>query len=90
MILHKRMKLTTPRAETATHYLVMGLDKDLDEASRRATSGMLDLLVEKEGLTRENAYMLASAAMDLTVTQAVDGTKGVHATIAKALFHPRR
>ncbi len=83
VILHKGMKLKTPRAETATHYMVMGLDKDLDEASKRATSGMLDLLVEKEGLTRENAYMLSSAAMDLTVTQAVDGTKGVHATIAE-------
>jgi acetamidase/formamidase len=86
VILHKGMKLTTPRAETATHYMVMGLDKDLDEAARRATSGMLDLIVEKESLTRENAYMLSSAAMDLTITQAVDGTKGVHATLPKAIF----
>jgi acetamidase/formamidase len=30
--------------------------------------------------------MLASAAMDLIVTQAVDGTKGIHAMIPKSIF----
>jgi acetamidase/formamidase len=29
---------------------------------------------------------LASAAMDLIVTQVVDVTKGIHATIPKAIF----
>ena len=31
-------------------------------------------------------YMLASAAMDLIVTQVVDGTKGFHAMIPKGIF----
>jgi len=86
VILHKAQNLKWPRAETATHYMTMGLNPDLDEAARMATSEMLNFLVEKKGLTRENAYMLASAAMDLTITQAVDGTKGVHAMIPKAIF----
>ena len=30
--------------------------------------------------------MLLSAAMDLHVTQIVDGTKGVHALLPKAIF----
>jgi acetamidase/formamidase len=30
--------------------------------------------------------MLASAAMDLVVTQAVDGTKGIHAMMPKGIF----
>lgn len=30
--------------------------------------------------------MLASAAMDLVVTQVVDGTKGVHAMMPKGIF----
>lgn len=84
--LHKNKNLKWPRAETATHYMTMGLNVDLDEAARMATSQMLDFLVETKGLTRENAYMLSSAAMDLTITQAVDGTKGVHAVIPKAIF----
>ena len=86
VILHKQQNLKWPRAETPTHYMSMGLNVDLDEATRMATSQMLDFLVEKKGLTRENAYMLSSAAMDLTITQAVDGTKGVHAMILKAIF----
>jgi hypothetical protein len=47
---------------------------------------MLDFLVKNKGLTRDNAYMLASAAMDLIVTQAVDGTKGIHAMMPKGIF----
>jgi acetamidase/formamidase len=30
--------------------------------------------------------MLSSAAMDLIITQAVDGTKGVHAMMPKSIF----
>jgi acetamidase/formamidase len=47
---------------------------------------MLDFLVENKGLSRDDAYMLASAAMDLVVTQAVDGTKGIHALMPKGIF----
>lgn len=86
VFLHKGQKLKWPRAETATHYMTMGLNKDLDDAAKAATSEMLDFLVEKKGLTRETAYMLASAAMNLQVTQLVDGTKGVHAMMPKSLF----
>lgn len=86
VILHKGKKLKWPRAETATHYMTMGLNKDLDEAAKAATSEMLDFLVETKGLTRETAYMLSSAAMNLQVTQLVDGTKGVHAMMPKAIF----
>ena len=64
--------------------MTMGLHADLDEAARIATSEMLDFLVANKGLSREDAYMLASAAMDLIVTQTVDGTKGIHAMIPKA------
>jgi len=87
VILHKGGKrLRWPRAETPTHYVTMGLNTDLDEAARMATSEMLDFLEEKKGLSRDDAYMLASGSMDLIVTQIVDGTKGIHAMIPKNLF----
>lgn len=86
LVLHKGRRLTWPRAETPTHFITMGLHADLDEAVRIATREMLDLLVETKGLSRDDAYMLASAAMDLVVTQAVDGTKGIHALMPKAIF----
>jgi acetamidase/formamidase len=85
-VLHKGRRLRWPRAETSTHYITMGLDPDLNEAARIATHEMLDFLVETKKLSREDAYLLASAAMDLIVTQVVDVTKGIHAMIPKAIF----
>jgi acetamidase/formamidase len=47
---------------------------------------MLDWIVEMKKMNRDDAYLLSSAAMDLVVTQIVDGTKGVHALMPKAIF----
>jgi acetamidase/formamidase len=82
----KGHQLRWPRAETPTHYIAMGLDEDLNQAARLATREMVDFLVAEKGLSRDAAYVLCSLACDLHVTQAVDQTKGVHATIAKSLF----
>ena len=45
---------------------------------------MIDFLVTEKGMKRDDAYILCSIAVDLHVTQLVDGTKGVHAMIAKS------
>jgi acetamidase/formamidase len=82
----KGQRLRWPRAETPTHYIAMGLNEDLDEAARLATREMVDFLVIEKKLSRDEAYMLCSLAADLHVTQAVDATKGVHATLAKSIF----
>ncbi|HEY7820200.1 MAG TPA: acetamidase/formamidase family protein [Vicinamibacteria bacterium] len=86
LILHKNQRLRWPRAETETHYIAMGLHTDLDEAVKLATKEMLDFVVQRKGLDGETAYLLLSAAMDLVVTQAVDGTKGIHALLPKSIF----
>jgi len=82
----KDMKLPWPRAETPTHIITMGLNESLDEAARLATKEMIDYLTTERGLSRDDAYMLTSAAVDLHVTEVVNGVKGVHATLAKSLF----
>ena len=64
----------------------MGLHPDLDEAARWATREMIDFLVAEKGLTRDDAYILCSLAVDLRVTQLVDGTKGIHAMLPKSIF----
>ena len=84
--LRKGQRLKWPRAETATHYMTMGLDPDLDHAVRLATREMVEYLVAERRLTPDAAYLLCSLAADLRVTQAVDGTKGIHAVISKAIF----
>jgi acetamidase/formamidase len=46
----------------------------------------VDLIVAEKKLDRDDAYMLCSVAVDFHITQVVDGTKGVHAMIPKAIF----
>ncbi len=86
VVLHKGMRTTWPRAETPTHYMTMGLNEDLNQAAKIATREMLNFVVETKHVPRDDALMLLSAAMDLRVTQIVDGTKGVHALLPKAIF----
>ena len=86
LIVRKDMHLHWPRAETPTHYITMGIHEDLTEATRMALREMIDFLVTEKHLTRDDAYMLSSVAADLNITQLVDGNKGVHAMIPKAIF----
>jgi acetamidase/formamidase len=85
-IVRKDLKLRWPRAQTPTAFMTMGIDEDLTEATRIAVREMIDFLVNEKKLSRDDAYMLASVAADLSITQLVDGTKGVHAMIPKAIF----
>jgi len=85
-IVHKNRKLVWPRAETPTHYISMGFSKDLKEATAMALKDMIAFLVEEKGMNRDDAYMLASAAVDMEITQLVDGNVGVHAMCPKKIF----
>jgi acetamidase/formamidase len=82
----KGQRIKWPRAETPTHYISMGLDEDLDQATRLATREMVEFLVAEKHLSRDDAYMLCSMAGSLRISQAVDATKGVHMMVAKNLF----
>ncbi len=86
LIVRKDMHLKWPRAETATHFITMGIHEDLNEATKGALREMIDFLVKEKHLTRDDAYMLSSVAADLEITQLVDGNKGVHAMISKSIF----
>jgi acetamidase/formamidase len=85
-VVRKDMKLDWPRAETPTHWIAMGLDEDLNKAVRLATEEAVSFLMEKNHLSRADAYMLVSVAVDLHITQLVDQVKGVHAMIPKAIL----
>ncbi len=84
-ILHKGAGLSYPRAETPTHLITMGMDPDLDRCVEMALRDMIGLIVQRTGITREQAYALCSIAANLRVTQTVNQHKGVHCMIAKAL-----
>ncbi len=82
----KDLSIGFPRAETATHYMTMGMAPDLDDAAKQAVREMISLLGSLAGLSREDAYSFCSLALELRVTQLVDGNKGIHAMIAKQLL----
>ena len=82
----KGRKISGPRAETATHYYLMGIDGDLNRAARKATLETIDFLVKEKGLTPAKALSLCSIAIDFRIAEVVDGTQVVVGSVAKSLF----
>ncbi len=89
LVVRKDMKIATPRAETATHLISMGFDPSLDRAMETALRQMIAWLGERNGLSPEDAYSLCSLIADFRVTQTVNGSKGVHGMLAKAIVDSR-
>src|SRR5437870_3616341 len=85
-IVRKDMHLKWPRAETPTLFITMGLNDDLNACATLAVREMIDFLVTEKHLSRDDAYMLASVAADLHITELVDGNKGVHMMLPKSIF----
>ena len=86
LVVHKNMKLTTPMGETPEAWLAIGLDKDLDEAMKKSVRESLRIVEEKYGMTKPDALLLGSAAIDFEVSQVVDIVKGIHGVISKDLL----
>ncbi len=84
-VVRKDMRLERPMGETPSHWIAMGFHRDLDEAAKIALRDALAFL-RSTGLSPDDAYTLASLAVDLRVTQVVNGNKGVHAMIPKAVL----
>jgi acetamidase/formamidase len=85
-VVHKGTSQKYPRAETPTHYISMGFHQELYEATKIAVREMIDFLVAEKHLSRDDAYMLTSVAGDVDITELVDGNKGVHVMMPKAIF----
>ena len=78
--------LRQPRAETPTHFIRMWRNEDLDLAMRQALREMIDLITARSPLSRDEAYVSCSLAVDFRVTQTVNGEKGVHGMLRKGLL----
>jgi len=66
------------------------LSEDVSLAARNATLNMIDFLVKTKGLTREQAYILVSVAVDLNIAQLVDVPNlGVTAILNRDVFKPQ-
>jgi acetamidase/formamidase len=82
----KQTGIASPWAETPMHFITMGFDEDLDKAAEFAVREMVKLAGRVGGLPPEDAYTLCSIAADVSVTQLVNVSKGVHVMLAKSLL----
>ena len=89
IILHKQKNMAWPVAETDTHWIVVGLDKDLNAAMTLAARNAIKFLATRAKISELDAYALCSIAVSFRVTQVVDVVRGVHALIPKTIFAPQ-
>jgi acetamidase/formamidase len=58
--------------ERSSYHVCTGIGPDLFEATREATRAVIDHIVERYGRSREEAYAIASTAVDLRIHEVVD------------------
>ena len=80
----------TQRVDVAPFYGTTGIGPDLFTNAQQAVRAMIDHIVEVSGLSREDAYLLASLCVDLKISEVVDaGQWVVSALLPEAVFLPR-
>ena len=75
-----------PVAETKDEFVTAATDADLNKAMDGASRAMIALLQEKKGLSRLDAYGLASMTMDCRLGPMADASKSVHCLVPKSLW----
>jgi acetamidase/formamidase len=78
--------MVAPRAEDASNYYAMGLDKDLDVALKNAVTATVHFLHDTKGLSMSDAYSLSSVGVNFGVGEAVDENLMVYGEIPKKMF----
>jgi acetamidase/formamidase len=86
----KGKTLKWPRAENATHWIAMGVDKDLNLAMKYAVQETVAFLMQEKGVDEKIAYTLASTAVDFRVAEAVNLNQVIYGMIPKSLFVKER
>jgi acetamidase/formamidase len=69
VILHKQINLASPVAETDSHWIALGLDKDLNVAMALAARNAIKFLAAHAKISELDAYVLCSIAVSFRVTQ---------------------
>lgn len=75
-----------PLAETKTYWVTAGQDADANKAMDMASMAMIELLQQKKGLSRLDAYGLASMAMDCRVGAMSEAQKSIHCLLPKSVW----
>lgn len=76
--------------ETPRNFITVGEDADLQRAMDVASMGMIEVLQQKKGLTRLDAYSLASLTMDCRLGNPAAEVQRVHCFLPKSLWIGKR
>ena len=76
-------RISSPRVESATHIMAMGLGGSLEEALRGATSSMADWLNEDYKLTPSEVAQVLGTAAEYRISEVADRNAGIVLKIDK-------
>ena len=81
----KGKPLAWPRIETATSWITMGFDQDLNKAWDQAKAQTVKFLAEQRNIGADQAATLMPTVSDCRVSQVVNVKKGIHCLSPKNL-----
>jgi acetamidase/formamidase len=85
----KSLAQPRPTAETTDYLVSYAANADMNKAMDTASWNMIELLQKQKGLSRLDAYGLASMTMDCRVGEMVAPDKSVHCLVPKSLWVTR-
>ena len=77
------IEVRRPMIETPTEWLSYAAAKTLDKAAKLATSDLVRFIMDRRGMDFEDAYMMASVAANLRISQVVDPLVAAKMVISK-------
>jgi len=80
---NEEIELCRPMIETPTEWISFAAAKTLDEAAKLATSDLVRFISNRHGIDFEEAYMLASVAANLKISQVVNPLMAARMSISK-------
>ena len=86
----KGRSIGSPRVESPTQIMVLGQAGSLDEATRAASTGLIQWLQQDYGLTLSESAQVMGSAVRLTIANLAGRSVGVSARIDKALLPAKR
>ncbi len=82
----RRRPEALPSAENRAYLVTVGKDADLNKAMDTASWAMIELLYKQKGLSRLDAYGLASLVMDCRLAAPSAAEKSVHCLVPKSTW----
>src|SRR6185369_1949524 len=78
-----RKSIASPRVESPTHLMTVGLGGSLEDALRAATSGMAQWLEQDYKLTPPELAQVLGTAVEYSINEVADRNAGIVARIRK-------